>query len=234
MKKLKRRLRIFLHHPVMSSIIAGIILLFLLRFWSALPSIASYLYGVLISEFVLDVWLFTTILILFLVTSVVARHMQQLLGRSATSQPFHRGYNAISLPTGFILVVQTDNALAAIQALDQTDSKRGSLIRYVWWYQECSDQTRNFLSDNVETGFGVAGEKEPHRPPSLRVGPLTIPWSMAGNGSGWVYFGDEIKPPLSIKLALSNAVDITKIDLRNLEFHRHIPQNEWNAKLHKS
>ncbi|MFC1541969.1 hypothetical protein ACFL50_05925 [Candidatus Latescibacterota bacterium] len=230
MNELKRRFRIFLHHPVMYSIIGGIILLFLKRFWSALPSIASYLYGVLISEIVLDVWLVTTILILLLVNSVLARHRQQLLGRSATSPPFNRGYNAISLPTGFILVVQTDNALAAIQAIDQRDS----LIRYVWWYQECSDQTRNFLGNNVKTGFGVAGEKEPHRPPSLCVGPLTIPWSVGGKGIGWVYFGNETKSPLNIKLALSNEVDITKIDLCNLEFHRHIPQNEWNAKLNKS
>ncbi|MDQ3634489.1 MAG: hypothetical protein M3405_08270 [Acidobacteriota bacterium] len=93
--------------------------------------------------------------------------------------------NAVLIRNGLILLVRYQGRYGALQAVDQSSNKRGSFIRYSWWYQP--DETPNFINDRTEYGFGETSEKTPN--PQVKIGPIELAWSISGEGSGWIYFG---------------------------------------------
>lgn len=131
-------------------------------------------------------------------------------------RPPHQGTNAISLPTGLILVVRHADRYGALLPVDQASDKRGSFIRYIWWYQ--ADGSANLLSSTAQTGYGEARESYPGIPPQLRIGPVALEWSIGDDGYGWVYYGPTSKPSPDYEFALSSSHDISKVDAAGLPF----------------
>ena len=130
----------------------------------------------------------------------------------------HVGKNAVELPTGFILVVRHAGYYGAVKAVEQSSSKRGAFIRYVWWYQP--DGSGSFINANVQRGFGETTENGPYpRPtPMLEIGPIRLEWSVSAEGSGWVYFGPSSTPSPDYELVVTNEVDISKVNGEHLRF----------------
>ena len=128
--------------------------------------------------------------------------------------------NAVGLLTGTILVIRKDGKYGAVQAIDQSSDKRGSFIKYAWWYQP--DGSGQFLSSSTLSGFGEARESYPGPGPLLKVGPIDIEWSIGGDGQGWVYFHGPFSSA-GCELAPTGQVDITKIHADALTFHGNAP-----------
>ena len=124
--------------------------------------------------------------------------------------------NAVGLLTGKILVIRKDSKYGAVLAVDQSSDKRGSFIKYAWWYQP--DGSGQFLSPSTISGFGEAKESYPGSAPILNVGPIAVEWSIGGDGQGWVYFHGPFSSS-GCALAPTSEVDISKINAEVLHFH---------------
>src|SRR5262249_51369303 len=107
--------------------------------------------------------------------------------------------NALSLPTGPILVVRHNGRFGAVQALEQS----GKFIRYAWWYQP--DGSGSFVNEHVLTGEGKADENVHPVMPPLKVGPFEIQWSVGPRGRGWVYYRNYDLQDVVYDLALTDA-----------------------------
>lgn len=141
---------------------------------------------------------------------------QKLQSAIVTMAPvFHK--NSVGLPTGPILLVKHADRYGALQALEQAKSDRGAFIRYAWWYQPDGETT--FLNERTQFGHGDAGEKRPGSPPMLRIGPITLEWSVGGEGHGWVYYGPSSSPSPDYELAITNHVSISAVDAQSAQFH---------------
>ena len=124
--------------------------------------------------------------------------------------------HAATFLTGPIVVMRRQGKYAAVQAIDQASQARGAFIKYAWWYNP--DGGSRFTSANVLHGFAIAGEQDPHRPPTLEIGPLRVPWSIGGDGQGWLYFHRGAIPPDGCELSLTDEIDISKVDGSKLQF----------------
>jgi len=144
--------------------------------------------------------------------------LQAKLRSSLTSRPPSFGQNAVGLPCGLILLVRSQAKYGALLAVEQSHANRGAHIRYVWWYQP--DGSTNLLAPNVEVGFGEASEKFPGPSPMLRIGPIALEWSIGGEGQGWVYYGMSSASEVDVELAVTNAIDISTLDVQHQNFRR--------------
>ncbi len=146
----------------------------------------------------------------------------------APERPYYSG-NAVGLPTGFILVVRHQGKYGAVKAIDQASADRGGFIRYAWWYQP--DGSGSFINLNTQTGYGethdhVPGVPETQPPPpswwpELEIGPIKLEWSLSWDGYGYVYFGTHNSNHEEYELAITDKVDISKVEASRLEFFRY-------------
>lgn len=234
MQRIRRRLVRFTKDPIGSNIIGGVIGSLVLALATLalpvgwLPSTWSWIASILTTGIKTPTWVALVVLIALITIGGYAIRTRKILYRSATPPPFHRDHNGLSLPTGFILVIRASGFTAALQALDQRTTSTTPLIEYGWWYL-AHGSAQNFRSPDVEMGVQTVHEGNP-----LQLGPLVVPWSFGADGSGWVYFGDQMKPPIDYTLALSNEVDISKVEIGSLTFERYIENKEWHRSLHAS
>jgi hypothetical protein len=144
--------------------------------------------------------------------------------------------NSVSLLRGYILVVRHAGKYGAMQAVEQRTyaPNERPFIRYAWWYQP--DGSGNFSSPGTQRGFDETSEpftleetqpeaQRHRRPrvvqwPNLQIGPINLEWSTARDGKGYVYFGPHGNHSDEYELAISNELDITKVDGSRLEFFR--------------
>ncbi|MBD0377155.1 MAG: hypothetical protein ICV51_16195 [Flavisolibacter sp.] len=132
--------------------------------------------------------------------------------------------NAVLLYTGLILLIKYKGSCGAIKAIDQAWKDRDSFIKYYWWYQT-EPNINNFISPSTQSGYAETGEwvqngnEKRYNKPILNIGPIKLQWSAGGNGAGWVYYGLGI-PSDDYQLALTNEIDITKINITNYKFER--------------
>ena len=56
--------------------------------------------------------------------------------------------------------------------------------------------------------------------PTLQIGPIHLEWSTAHDGMGYVYFGPHGHHSDEYEVAVTNEVDITRIDGSRLNFFR--------------
>jgi hypothetical protein len=175
------------------------------------------------------------------------RLSQELENTISAPQAQYSG-NSVSLLNGYILVVRYAGMYGALQAVEQWGHaphapNRRPFIRYAWWYQP--DGSGTFASPDTERGFGATEEpfsieelarQEPpkwgvlnvrelraDRWPTLQIGPIHLEWSTAHDGMGYVYFGPPGNHSDEYELAVTNEVDITRIDGSRLNFFRRSP-----------
>lgn len=144
--------------------------------------------------------------------------LQQQLQGALFARPASHGDNAVGLPTGPILLVKHAGRYGAIKAIDQASDKRGKFIKYAWWYQPRDDQT-NFLTADTLAGVAETREGIRGRSPQIMIGPISLEWSMGGDGFGWVYYGPSSTPSPGYEFAMTNEVDITRVDVRRYSFN---------------
>jgi hypothetical protein len=221
MTNLRRFLHMVTQQPILSSVVAGLILLGLGWLWQFVHVVITIFQGLLVANHGIPGWTLTMLLLVMVGIGYYAVKTRALLKRSATRPPFERGHNAISLPTGFILVFRDQGFIAALSAVDQRSMSTGASITYSWWYLPDGNAT-NFHSPDIETGVRTFREGN-----ALEIGPLRVNWSLGKNGLGWIYFGDEMKPPSHYELALTNQVDIQKVDVASLDFKRYVRHAQW-------
>lgn len=128
--------------------------------------------------------------------------------------------NALGVPTGLILIVRKDGKYGAVQVVDRQSKGRDEFVRYAWWFQP--DGSSIFTNERADAGF-----KEARRnalPGSgmavvmrvtdalLEVGPIRLMWSSGGQGFTWVYYGPSSNPSPDYELAVTDAIDISKVD----------------------
>jgi hypothetical protein len=160
---------------------------------------------------------------------------QELENAISAPEPVYSG-NSVSLSNGYTLVVRYAGMYGALQAVEQWGHahNRRPFIRYAWWYQP--DGSGTFASPDTERGFGATEEPftleqlnasmqqgrglRADRQPTLQIGPIDLEWSIAGNGMGYVYFGPYGNHSDEYELAVTNEVDITKVDGSLLNFFR--------------
>jgi hypothetical protein len=163
------------------------------------------------------------------------RLSQELENTISAPQPQYSG-NSVSLLNGYILVVRYAGMYGALQAVEQWGHapNRPPFIRYAWWYQP--DGSGTFASPDTERGFGATEEPftleqldasmqqgralRADRQPTLQIGPIRLEWSIAGDGMGYVYFGPYGNHSDEYELAVTNEVDITRVDGSRLNFFR--------------
>jgi hypothetical protein len=164
------------------------------------------------------------------------RHLEGKVDNAVSASQPQRSGNSASLPNGYILVVRHAGKYGALQAVEQRiyPSNRRPFIWYAWWYQP--DGSGIFSSPNTQRGFSAAQEPftwdEIHessrqntplrvdRWPVLKIGPIHLQWSSARDGRGHVYFGPPFHYSDEYELAVTNEVDITKVDGSQLKFFR--------------
>jgi len=125
--------------------------------------------------------------------------------------------NGFGLPTGPILLVRQDGKVGALKAIDQASDRRGKFIRYAWWF--IPDGSTDFSSPDTEFGFGETGEHVSTNP-QLTIGPISVTWSMGGDGLGWVYYGTTSGSP-DYELAITQEADISRVDASHYRFFKH-------------
>lgn len=136
--------------------------------------------------------------------------------------------NALGLPTGLILIVRKDGRYGAVQVVDQQSRGLGEFVRYAWWFQP-DGSSGIFTNENVQAGFKEArrsampgpGPAVVMRPDAfLEVGDIRLLWSAGGQGFGWVYYGPSSNPSPDYELAVTDAIDISKVDASRVRLGR--------------
>jgi|SRR5215203_2571913 len=164
------------------------------------------------------------------------RYLEGKVENAVSAPQPQRSGNSANLPNGYILVVRHAGKYGAMQAVEQRvyPSNRRPFIWYVWWYQP--DGSGIFSSPKTQRGFSAAQEpftldeidesSRQNKPlrvdrwPVLKIGPIHLQWSMARDGMGHVYFGPPFHHSDQYELAVTNEVDITKVDGSQLKFFR--------------
>lgn len=125
---------------------------------------------------------------------------------------------AVSIPTGYIVLVRSLSQHTWIAALRPDEQEVGgtqryqrAFIRYSWWFKPGADL--NFRSSTTRSGFGVTEEVYPAHAHAVQLGPMFVRWSIGGRGTGWLYF----RPPFAseaayFEIGLTCAVDVHRID----------------------
>jgi hypothetical protein len=126
----------------------------------------------------------------------------------------------VALRTGQIVVVRHGEQHGAILAIDQASEERGRFVQYCWWYRP--DALR-FTESGTATGCAASSESDPGEQPSVEFGPISLEWSMGGDGLGWIYFGPPNQWSEEYELAHTATGDIAQVDPSVLTFHRYDP-----------
>lgn len=164
------------------------------------------------------------------VASEYSSLQKELQGSLINREYVHSG-RAIRLPTGFILLIKCNGKFGALKAIDQSfKQRRGAFIKYYWWYQPKNSGI--FTTPEVQSGFGEADESGKGSS-LMKIGPITLPWSAAGEGMGWVYFENHHDPETIMELVVSDEIDITKINSANYEFLKPHDGKAKKVKLRK-
>lgn len=157
------------------------------------------------------------------------QEIENRLERAIAAPPARESGNAVLLPTGLILLVRHEGRYGAVQAIDQASQRRGAFIRYIWWYQP--DGSGSFINENAQSGFASTREEGgraadpppqleigPGRPTRLTIGPIELEWSVASDGSGWVYYGPSSTPTEGYELCVTDCIDIASINATDPAF----------------
>jgi hypothetical protein len=133
--------------------------------------------------------------------------------------------HAVRIPTGYITFVRWRHDTVAVGVFRADEQDYGGtgrfehlFIRYVWWFQPNGDRT--FRTRATRSGYGETEETSPTTGHVLQLGPMSVQWSGAGRGFGWVYFTPpwgSARPPI-YEIGLTCAVDLHRVDWHAIQW----------------